>query len=81
MKEQKLRQLIREKTKEIIEEEGTPDGEHAKNKLREVNKFSKMILGILRDDQEVPNWVMDKLVLAADNMNEIYQYMENQRID
>jgi hypothetical protein len=76
--EQKLKKLIAEEIKRLEEESG-PDGEHALGKLQEINKFSQMLFETIRRDEELPNWVMDKFANCADELNDIYQYMESER--
>lgn len=74
--EEELRKLIREQTKKLLESHYN-DGEHAVQKLREVNKFSGMLLNEIDVGDELPEWIMDKFAVAANDMNEIYQYLSH----
>jgi hypothetical protein len=62
---------------ESITEAHDTDGEYAKAKLREVNKFSVMLYRRIRDDQDLPEWIMEKIMHASDDLNESFQYLDN----
>lgn len=75
-KEWKLRGEVRR----LIREEAGQDGKFAKRKLKEINKFSRMLFQIIHRGDSIENWVMEKLISASNELNEIYQYMESDRM-
>jgi hypothetical protein len=40
-----------------------------------------MLLGRIREGDDLPEWIMDKLVLAASDLNESYQYLDTKTSD
>ena len=62
---------------ESITEAHDDDGEYAKAKLREVNKFSLMLYRRIRDGQDLPEWMMEKIITASNDLNECFQYLDN----
>lgn len=57
------------------------DGKHAKHKLREIMKFAKMLHEFIDGHENLPEWIMDKFAVSANDLNESYQYLENKRIE
>jgi N-acetylglucosamine kinase-like BadF-type ATPase len=57
------------------------DGKHARYKLREVMKFAKMLHDHIEPGDELPEWIMDKFTISANDLNESYQYLENKSIE
>ena len=78
--EKKKEWALRREVRSIIQEESGPDGKYAKRKLKEIHKFSRMLFKLIRRDEKLPNWVMDKFSNCADELNDIYQYMESDRM-
>jgi hypothetical protein len=62
---------------ESITEDADSDGEFARSKLAEANKFSAMLYRRIRDGQDLPEWVMEKITIAANDLNECFQYLDN----
>lgn len=62
---------------ESITEESGFDGEFARSKLSEANKFSAMLYRRIRDDQDLPEWMMEKIITASNDLNECFQYLDN----
>lgn len=62
---------------ESITEDHDADGEFARSKLAEANKFSAMLYRRIRDDQDLPEWVMEKITIVANDLNECFQYLDN----
>jgi len=57
------------------------DGKHARYKLREIMKFAKMLHDYIDKEDELPEWIMDKFTVSANDLNESYQYLENKGIE
>lgn len=72
--EKKIRKVIREEVEKILESQYN-DGEHAVQKLKQIRKFSDMLLNEISVGDELPEWVMDKFAVSASDLNDIYQYM------
>jgi hypothetical protein len=62
---------------ESITEDADSDGEFARSKLAEANKFSAMLYRRIRNGQDLPEWVMEKITIAANDLNECFQYLDN----
>lgn len=76
MKKSKLRALIREEAKKLVNEGHRADGEMAIDKLEETKKFARMLCDLIDERDNLPEWVMEKIIVAANDFNDIYQYME-----
>lgn len=76
MKEQKLREVIRKVAKEELHESHGTDGEHSRAKLREAAKFASMLHDFIRPGDDLPEWVVEKIGMSANHLNEVFQYLD-----
>jgi hypothetical protein len=76
MKESELRSLIREVAKQELKESYGTDGEHSRAKLREAMKFAKMLHDFIREGDDLPEWVVEKISMSANHLNEVFQYLD-----
>lgn len=53
------------------------DGEHALQKLREAEKFARMLQDRIEPGDDLPEWLVEKFSLAASDLNEAFQYLDN----
>lgn len=67
-----------DKYKESVDEGYSSDGDFAESKLKEVMKFAKMIHRKIQNRNDLPEWVVEKFSVAAHNLNEVFQYLDNQ---
>jgi len=67
-----------DKYKESVVEGYSSDGEFAESKLQEIMKFAKMIHGKIQGRSDLPEWVVEKFSVAAHDLNDIFQYLDNQ---
>lgn len=67
-----------DKYKESVQEGYSSDGEFAESKLKEVMKFAKMIHRKIQGRGDLPEWVVEKFSVAAHDLNEVFQYLDNQ---
>ena len=54
------------------------DGKYIKDKLRETAKFANMICQLVDDHDDLPEWVVGKAVVSANDLNDVYQYLESE---
>jgi hypothetical protein len=78
----KLREVIRQEIRRQLREGGGYDDvDHAIDNLEQVIKFADMIRDTLPEDMDLPGWVLDKFAVAAREMNDVYQYLEDKYRD
>lgn len=79
--EKRLREAIRsEVRKKLIGEDVKSDGVSAIRSLRIINKFSAMLIRSIKRDDQIPHWILKKLAVASNDLNDIYQYIENEKV-
>lgn len=61
----------------MLKEGSYNDGTHALKNLRETKKFAKMLMSKINEGDNLPEWVVEKIVIAANDLNDIFQYMDN----
>lgn len=71
---------LRSKVRRLIKEEVHPSGQHARRKLKDINKFSRMLFKLIEEDDELENWVMDKFAVCESELNDLYQYLEAKKM-
>ena len=67
-----------DKYKESVQEGYSSDEDFAESKLKEVMKFAKMIHRKIEGRGDLPEWVVEKFSVAAHDLNEVFQYLDNQ---
>ena len=76
MKEQKLRKRIRTIIQEDLHAQKTA-GEHVRARTREAEKFARMIRErIDPEDNDLPEWLVEKVSLAANDLNDVFQFLD-----
>lgn len=68
--------IIRQKN-EVLREGSYNDGTHTLKNLKEVEKFANMLIGKINEGENLPEWVVEKIAIAANDLNDIFQYMDN----
>jgi len=48
-----------------------------RHKTHQLERHSRMLRGMVRDDDNLPDWINKKVVLASDYLNSAAQYMAN----
>ena len=56
---------------------GKHEGKHVKRHLKQLNYHSKMMHEMLKDSDDLPDWVNAKVTLAADYIDSASHYMKN----
>jgi hypothetical protein len=56
---------------------GKHEGKHVKRHLKQLNYHSKMMHEMLKDSDDLPDWVNAKVTLAADYIDSVSHYMKN----
>jgi hypothetical protein len=56
---------------------GKYEGKHVKRHLKQLNYHSKMMHNMLKDSDDLPDWVNAKVTLAADYIDSVSHYMKN----
>ena len=56
---------------------GKHEGKHVKRHLKQLNYHSKMMHEMLKDTDDLPDWVNAKVTLAADYIDSVSHYMKN----
>jgi len=80
-KEERLRGIVRSQVRKELRENGIkPDGISALRSVRTINKFSDMLFRIIDENDEIPQWILKKLAVASEELNDIYQYIENEKM-
>jgi len=77
-----LRQLVLEELEHAIAPKHQEHGEGvmAKRQLLQIGEYSKMLMEMLEDNDELPSWVQAKLTKAADYMDTVYHYMNGEKV-
>ena len=77
-----LRQLVLEELEQAIAPQHQEHGEGvmAKRQLLQIGEYSKMLMDMLEDNDELPSWVQAKLTKAADYMDTAYHYMNGEKV-
>jgi len=76
-----LKQMIEEEFEHATaqhQEHG--EGVMAKRQLLQIGEYSKMLMEMLEDNDELPSWVQAKLTKAADYMDTVYHYMNGEKV-
>ncbi len=56
---------------------GRHEGKNAKRQLRQIEYHSKMMHKLLKDSDDLPDWVNTKVTLAADYIDSTSHYLKN----
>lgn len=56
---------------------GKHEGRNVKRQLKELNYHSKMMHEMLKDSDDLPDWVNTKVTLAADYIDSATHYLKN----
>tara|TARA_E500000331_G_C16819940_1_gene524604 strand:+ start:145 stop:504 length:360 start_codon:yes stop_codon:yes gene_type:complete len=52
------------------------EGRSTKKQLYYISRKSQSLHDLLRDDDDLPEWVQSKITRAADKIQSVYQYLE-----
>jgi hypothetical protein len=55
---------------------GSKEGRMTKSKLFRISKYSQSLHDRLQDEDDLPEWVQDKITTAADRMSSVYHYID-----
>jgi len=76
-----LRQLILEELEyATAQHQEHGEGVMAKRQLLQIGEYSKMLMELLEDNDELPSWVQAKLTKAADYMDTVYHHMNGEKV-
>lgn len=56
---------------------GRREGKMIRHKTHQMERHSRMLRNIVRDNDNLPDWINKKVVLASDYLNSAAQYMAN----
>lgn len=56
---------------------GRREGRMIRHKTHQLERHSRMLRGMIRDNDDLPDWINKKVVLASDYLNSAAQYMAN----
>ena len=56
---------------------GRREGRMIRHKTHQLERHSRMLRGMVRDNDDLPDWINKKVVLASDYLNSAAQYMAN----
>ena len=77
-----LRQLVLEELEQanVPQHQEHGEGVMAKRQLLQIGEYSKMLMEMLEDSDELPSWVQAKLTKAADYMDTVYHHMNGEKV-
>jgi len=72
--------------KEDLSEEKDPneydnEGDMMKNQLRQISSASESLMKMVKDDENLPEWVQSKVTKAADYITSVRDYLEAEKND
>lgn len=75
--ESKMRDLLGERTKFLHGKDGSdPEGAMTKAQLQRIVTMAQMMDEMLVDDDQLPGWVQSHISDAANNLTQVFGYME-----
>jgi len=83
----KLIQVIKENQKVVNENDDKDPGEYdeegdmAKTQLRTIADAAKELHDMLDDDENMPEWVQNKITKAADYIDSVRDYLKSEKND
>jgi hypothetical protein len=76
MNKDDIRKLIREGFEESLKQEGSDGNYMAKQNIGAILKAAEIVNEHIKEDEEQPDWVEDKLSKVAENMRALRDFFE-----
>lgn len=57
------------------------EGDMAKNQIRQICKANEDLMNMIKDDDNLPEWVQSKITKAQDYMTSVRDYMEAEKAE
>ena len=75
---QDLREIVHEELATILAESHDSEGDMAEKQLLKINEYSNMLMDLVADKRDLPEWVQSKLAVLADDIGEVYHHMHSE---
>ena len=74
----KLTKTILEQYVRDILESHDSEGDMAQKQLLKISEYSNMLIDLITEKRDLPEWVQSKLAVVADDIGEIYHYLHGE---
>jgi len=80
-KEEKVVQFIASLNEAKDPEEYDQEGDMMKSQLRQINSAIDKLMGMVKDDDNLPEWVQSKMTKATDYIRSVRDYLESEKMN
>jgi len=70
--------ILEQYVREVLAENHDSEGDMAQKQLLKINEYSNMLIDLVADKQDLPEWVQSKLAIIGDDIGEVYHYMHGE---
>ena len=70
--------ILEQYVREILAEGHDSEGDMAQKQLLKINEYSNMLMDLVADKRDLPEWVQSKLAVLGDDIGEIYHYLHGE---
>ena len=77
-KQESLQRIVHEELATILAESHDSEGDMAQKQLLKINEYSNMLMDLVADKRDLPEWVQSKLAIIGDDIGEVYHHMHSE---
>ena len=70
--------ILEQYVREVLAESHDSEGDAAEKQLLKINEYSNMLMDLVADKRDLPEWVQSKLAVLADDIGEVYHHMHGE---
>jgi len=70
--------ILEQYVREILEESHDSESDTAQKQLLKISEYSDMLVDLVADKRDLPEWVQSKLAILGDDIGEIYHYLHGE---